>query len=143
MKIPLVFSGEIEIATKSELDIIDITPQLEKLVDDSQVLEGTASVFVPGATGALTTLEFEPGVLEDIKAALGRIAPKGIDYKHHLKWKDSNGHSHVRAALIGPSLTIPIRQGGLPLGQWQQVVFIELDTRPRERKLLVEIIGTN
>ena len=141
-KIPVVFSGDLDIATKCDTDMVDITSALEALVNDSGVQEGIASVFVPGATGALTTMEFEPGVVEDLRAALRRMVPAGIEYQHHLKWKDGNGHSHVRAALIGPGVTLPVRQGRLPLGTWQQVVFIELDARPRKRKLLVQIIGT-
>jgi secondary thiamine-phosphate synthase enzyme len=141
-RIPVVFSGEIAVSTKGETDMVDITPQVAELISDSGVLEGIVNIFVPGATGALTTMEFEPGVVEDLRAALQRMAPSGIVYQHHLKWKDGNGHSHVRAALIGPSVTLPIREGCVPAGTWQQVVFIELDARPRKRSLLVQIIGT-
>ncbi len=140
--IPVVFSGEISVSTKGDSDMVDITPELEELIGDSGVLDGMVNVFVPGATGALTTMEFEPGVVEDLRAALQRMAPDGMVYQHHLKWKDGNGHSHVRAALIGPSVTLPLREGRVPLGTWQQVVFIELDVRPRKRSLLVQIIGT-
>jgi secondary thiamine-phosphate synthase enzyme len=122
--------------------MLDITSQVEQLVSDSGVTEGIANVFVPGATGALTTMEYDPGVVEDLRAALERMAPRGIEYQHHLKWKDGNGHSHVRAALLGPCVTLPVREGHLPLGTWQQIVFIELDARPRKRELLVQIIGT-
>ncbi len=140
-RLPLVYSGSIELSTKGETDVVDVTGELERLVRDSGVREGVATVFVPGATGAVTTMEYEPGAVEDLRVALQRIAPKGIDYKHHLKWGDGNGHSHVRAALMGPSVSVPIREGGLPLGQWQSVVFVELDTRPRRRRLLVQILG--
>ena len=140
-RVPRVFSGEISIATKGDSDMVDITPQLEQMVDDSGILDGIACVFVPGATGALTTMEFEPGVVDDLKAAIQRLAPSDIEYQHHLKWKDGNGHSHVRAAFIGPSVTVPIRDGAIPLGTWQQIVFIELDVRPRKRSLIVQIVG--
>lgn len=138
---PLVHPGEIRISTKGEGDIVNITEELARLVRDSGVREGIAAVFVPGATGAVTTMEFEPGAVEDLRAALQRIAPAGAEYKHHLKWGDGNGHSHVRAALIGPSVSLPVRDGSLPLGTWQSVVFVELDTRPRRRSLLVQIVG--
>ena len=137
-----VFSSEINISTKGDLDILDITSQLESLVHDSGIQEGMACVFIGGSTGAITTMEFEPGVVEDIRAAIQRLAPRGAEYQHHLKWNDGNGHSHVRAAILGPSVTMPIREGQLPLGTWQQVVFIELDVRPRKRSILVQVIGT-
>ena len=139
---PAVFSGELDISTKGELDMQDITSELASLIDDSGILHGIVTIFVPGATGALTTMEFEPGVVEDLRDAIRRMAPDNIVYQHHLKWKDGNGQSHVRAALIGPSVTFPVREGRVPFGTWQQVVFIELDVRPRKRKLLVQIIGT-
>jgi secondary thiamine-phosphate synthase enzyme len=137
-----VFSSEIDISTKGDLDMIDVTSHLERLVHDSGIQEGIACVFIGGSTGAITTMEFEPGVVADLRAALQRLAPSGIDYQHHLKWKDGNGHSHVRAALLGPSITIPIREGEPATGTWQQVVFIELDARPRKRSLLVQVMGT-
>jgi secondary thiamine-phosphate synthase enzyme len=137
-----VFAGEIDISTKGELDMVDISGELEKLIDDSGMMDGIVNIFVPGATGALTTMEYEPGVVDDLSAAIRRMAPDDIGYQHHLKWKDGNGQSHVRAALIGPSVTVPLRGGQIPAGTWQQVVFIELDVRPRKRKLLVQIVGT-
>jgi len=137
-----VFAGELEIASKGELDMQDISAELESLIDDSGMLQGIVNVFVPGATGALTTMEYEPGVVEDLREAIKRMAPSELEYQHHLKWKDGNGQSHVRAALIGPSVTVPLRDGHIPSGTWQQVVFIEFDVRPRKRKLLVQIIGT-
>jgi len=137
-----VFSGEIEVSTKGELDMLDISAGLESLIDDSGIQDGIVNVFVPGATGALTAMEYEPGVVDDLKAAIRRMAPEDIEYEHHLKWKDGNGQSHVRAALIGPSVTVPLRQGRIPTGTWQQIVFIEFDVRPRKRKLLVQIVGT-
>jgi secondary thiamine-phosphate synthase enzyme len=137
-----VFAGEIELSTKGELDMVDLTAGLESLIDDSGVADGLVNIFVPGATGALTTMEYEPGVVEDLRAAIRRMAPDDLEYQHHLKWKDGNGQSHVRAALVGPSVTVPLREGRIPAGTWQQIVFIELDVRPRKRKLLVQILGT-
>jgi secondary thiamine-phosphate synthase enzyme len=139
---PAVHAGEIEISSKGELDMVDISEELTSLIDDSGMMNGIVNVFVPGATGALTTMEYEPGVVEDLRAAIRRMAPDDLEYQHHLKWKDGNGQSHVRAALVGPSVTVPLREGRIPAGTWQQIVFIELDVRPRKRKLLVQIVGT-
>ena len=110
-KTPLVHEGDISVSTKGELDILDITADVKGVIHDSGILEGIACIFVPGATGAITTMEFEPGVVEDVREALQQLAPKNKEYKHHLKWKDGNGHSHVRAAILGPGVTVPIHQG--------------------------------
>jgi len=96
---------------------------------------------VPGATGAVTTIEYEPGLLKDLPAILERISPKGMEYEHELRWHDGNGHSHCRASILGPSLTVPFVDKKLTLGTWQQIVFVELDVRSRNRKLIVQIIG--
>jgi len=133
--------SDFSIRTKGENHIIDITPDVAKVVSASGFIDGLACVFVPGSTGAITTLEFEPGLIEDLPAALELIAPKGREYQHHLRWQDGNGHSHVRAAILGPSLTVPFREGRLLLGTWQQIVFIELDIRPRERLVHVQLVG--
>ena len=114
---------------------------VQGLYSKSGLKEGIACVFVSGSTGALTTLEFEPGLLEDVPAALERMVPRAEVYEHHLRWHDGNGHSHVRASLIGPSITVPFRNGALQLGTWQQIVFMEMDVRPRKRELLVQLIG--
>jgi len=98
-------------------------------------------VFVPGSTGALTTIEYEPGLIHDFPAALERIVPRNIRYEHERRWHDGNGHSHVRASILGPSLTVPFTNGKLALGTWQQIVFVELDVRPRTRELVVQIVG--
>lgn len=137
----VTFTGEITLETKGEPDIIDITKQLETQVKTSGLRSGTITIFCTGSTGAITTIEFEPGLLQDLPTAMERFAPKEATYQHHLRWKDGNGHSHVRASIIGPSLTIPIIDGQLPLGTWQQVVFLELDVRPRSRRLIVQAIG--
>ncbi|MFX1474812.1 MAG: secondary thiamine-phosphate synthase enzyme YjbQ [Promethearchaeota archaeon] len=135
------YSGEITLETKGEPQIIDITSEVEGHVESSGIKSGLITVFVTGSTGAITTLEYEPGLLKDLPAAFERFAPREAVYEHHLRWQDGNGHSHVRAAIIGPSLTIPIIKRRLPLGTWQQIVFLELDVRPRQRKLIVQVIG--
>jgi secondary thiamine-phosphate synthase enzyme len=127
--------------TKGENDIIDITDDVSKAIKESKLKNGSVVIFVPGSTGAITTIEYEPGLLKDFPRVLERIAPKDIEYEHHKTWHDWNGHSHVRASLLGPSLTIPFINGALTLGTWQQIVFIELDIRKRERKLILQIIG--
>lgn len=129
------------VQTAHELDIKDITPQVSQAVSKSGIRDGMVLVFVPGSTGAITTLEYEPGLLEDIPRALERLFPKGLRYEHHERWQDGNGHSHVRAAFIGPSLTVPLSNGRLTLGTWQQIVLCDMDVPARERKIIVKIIG--
>ena len=127
---------EIHFNTKGEIDIVDITYDVEKVVEKSGVKSGTVTVFIPGATGAITTIEYEPNLIQDFKDLLEELVPSSKHYRHPI-----NGRSHLRASLIGPSVTVPISQGRLILGTWQQIVFLELDTRPRSRKLIVQIIG--
>jgi secondary thiamine-phosphate synthase enzyme len=136
-----VVTGHIHIKSRGETDIIDLTEDVEKVVRGSGLTNGIATIFVPGATGALTTIEYEPGLLRDLPAALERIAPRSISYEHERRWHDGNGHSHVRASLLGPSLTVPFHNGQLILGTWQQIAFIELDTHARTRDLVVQILG--
>ncbi|PUA31421.1 MAG: secondary thiamine-phosphate synthase enzyme [Candidatus Terraquivivens tikiterensis] len=136
-----VWSGELSIKTKGEGDVVDITDIVCSAVRDSGISDGIVNVFVMGSTAAVTTMEHEPGLVRDISDILERVAPKNHPYKHHERWGDYNGHSHVRAALIGPSLSIPLRGGKLLLGTWQQLVFLELDVRPRERKIVVTVVG--
>lgn len=136
-----VYSDDITINTDGEVEIVDITEKIEEIVSESNVAEGIACVFVPGSTGVVTTIEHEPGLLQDLPQALEKLAPKGIHYKHHETWQDGNGHSHVRASIMGPSLTVPIREGSLVHGTWQQIVFVELDVRSRQRKIMVQIVG--
>jgi len=136
-----VYYDEIKIQTNGEVDLIDITSDVQSIVSKSKINDGLVCVFVAGSTGAVTTIEFEPGLMKDLPRALEKIAPKGIHYDHHETWHDDNGHSHVRASLMSPSLTIPIKNGKILHGTWQQVVFVELDTRPRSRNLTVQIVG--
>jgi secondary thiamine-phosphate synthase enzyme len=131
----------IQLKSKGETDIIDITDHVSRAIEESSVSNGIATVFVAGSTAALTTIEYEPGLKHDFPQMLSRVAPKDIVYEHDNTWHDGNGHSHVRASLIGPSLTIPVVGGKLTLGTWQQIVFLEMDTRPRNRNVIVQMLG--
>jgi len=127
---------EIHFNTKGEIDIVDITYDVEKIVEKTGVKNGTATVFIPGATGAITTIEYEPNLIQDFKDLIEELVPSSKHYRHPI-----NGRSHLRASLIGPSVTVPISNGRLILGTWQQIVFLELDTRPRSRTVVVQIVG--
>jgi len=131
----------IKIETSGEVQIIDITVQVQALLAKRNLNDGLATVFVPGSTATVTTIEYEPGLIADIKKALDRIAPKDGHYEHDQRWHDGNGHSHVRASFLKPSVTIPFSNTTLMLGTWQQLVFIELDVRPRSRTIVVQLIG--
>lgn len=136
-----IMTKNIQLKSKGETDIIDITDHVSRAIEESSVSNGIATVFVAGSTAALTTIEYEPGLKHDFPQMLSRVAPKDIVYEHDNTWHDGNGHSHVRASLIGPSLTIPVVGGKLTLGTWQQIVFLEMDTRPRDRKVIVQMLG--
>jgi secondary thiamine-phosphate synthase enzyme len=136
-----VYFDEVNVETNGEVDIVDITDDVQKILSKSKIKDGIACIFVPGSTGAVTTIEYEPGLLKDLPRALQKIAPKGEHYDHHETWHDDNGHSHVRASIMGPSLTVPIKNGKILHGTWQQIVFVELDTRPRDRTISVQIVG--
>ncbi|MCD5401549.1 secondary thiamine-phosphate synthase enzyme YjbQ [candidate division NPL-UPA2 bacterium] len=136
-----VISKRIKVSTKGETDILDITDKVSGHVRDSGLTKGTVTVFVPGATGGITTLEYEPGLVKDLQRAFEELAPKDREYAHNDKWKDMNGYSHVRASLLGPSLTVPFVNGRLELGQWQQIIFIDFDNRPRSREIILQIVG--
>ena len=137
----MVFSDAISLSTKGFCDIQDITSSVSAIVSKSKIRNGTVTIFCKGSTGAVTTIEYESGVLEDLKKAVERIAPSSIPYAHDQRWGDGNGFSHVRAALLGPSLTVPILQGSLALGTWQQIVFIDFDNRGRRRNIVVQVMG--
>ena len=137
----VVITKQIKISSKSENDIIDITEQVADAISKSGISNGTITVFVSGSTGAITTIEYEPGLVKDFPEMLSRISPDDINYEHEQRWHDGNGRSHVKASLVGPSLTIPFKDGQLLLGEWQQIVFLELDTRARARTLVLQIIG--
>jgi len=132
----------VPLRTQGWNDVTDITDQVESSVRTSGVRDGIVTVFVPGSTAAITTIEYEPGAVADLKRAIDRLAPADIHYDHDRRWGDGNGFAHVRAALLGPSLTIPISQGRLELGTWQQIVLIDFDNRPRTREVIVQTLGT-
>jgi len=136
-----IVQGSVDVNSRSEGDMIDITKEVQAILESTGVRDGIVTLFVAGSTGALTTIEYEPGLLKDFPVMLERIAPKHINYEHEKRWHDGNGHSHVRASLIGPSLTVPFRDQRLNLGTWQQIVFIELDIHPRNRQIITQIIG--
>ncbi len=136
-----VYTHELEYPMRKELDLADITAGVTKAVQKSGFINGTATVFVPGATGAVTCLEYEPGVIADFKEALERAAPRAGQYEHNRYQADGNGHSHVRAGLIGPSLAIPFVDGQLTLGVWQQVTLVNFDNRGRRRRVIVQVVG--
>lgn len=137
----MVITKTISLNTKGETDIIDITSRVEQILTDTKLKNGTITVFVPGSTGGLTTIEYESGVINDLKKALEHIAPRNASYAHNSRWGDGNGFSHVRASLLGPSMSVPFSEGSLTLGTWQQIIFIDFDNRPRSRKLIAQIIG--
>jgi secondary thiamine-phosphate synthase enzyme len=141
MKPVSMFFESIEVDLNTGPDICDITLHLKHLIKASNVKDGVLCSTVVGSTGSLTTIEFEPGVVEDLKQAVNRLAPPGLEYEHEKAWHDGNGHSHVQAALLGPSIALPIRDGQLKLGTWQQVVAINHDNRARTRSIEVTIIG--
>ncbi len=137
----VVRTFELTRSTTGETDALDLTPELRENLSKSGVRQGQVVVFVPGSTGAVTTIEYEPGVVQDLKDAIDRIAPRDMHYAHDAAWGDGNGYSHVRAALVGPSLSIPVIKGQLTLGTWQQVVLLDFDNRPRKRRIIQQIIG--
>ena len=136
-----VITGSIGLASRGDADMVKITEEVAEAIKQTGLMDGTVTVFVPGATGALTTLEYEPGVVEDVRKALDVVAPADRFYQHNVNLGDGNGHSHVRAGLVGPSLTIPFVDGRLTLGRYQNIVFCDFDTRPRERSLVVQAMG--
>ncbi len=137
----MVVSKSIELRTRGHCDIQDITSQVKREVTQSGIKNGIVIVFVPGSTGGVTTIEFESGVLSDLQQMFDRVIPTNIAYKHDLRWGDGNGYAHVRASLLGPSLTVPLVDGRLTLGTWQQIVFVDFDNRSRSRRLIVQIMG--
>lgn len=137
----MVYSETISLSTKGFCDMIDITDRVSSAVRKSKVENGIVTIFCPGSTGAITTIEYESGVLNDLKRAIEKIVPSDIPYEHDRKWGDGNGFSHVRAALLKASLTIPIINKNLTLGTWQQIVFIDFDNRRRQRDLIVQVVG--
>lgn len=137
----MVVTARLPLQTRGNADMHDVTDLVAQAVRESQIRDGIVTVFTPSSTSGLTTIEFESGALSDLERVFDEIVPPDRDYKHNLRWGDGNGHSHVRAALIGPSLTVPFSGGQLLLGTWQQIVFIDFDNRSRRRELVVQIMG--
>jgi secondary thiamine-phosphate synthase enzyme len=133
--------NKILVQTTGKTDVIDVTEEVAFEVKQSDVRDGAVTLFIPGSTAALTTIEFESGVISDLKKAIERMAPEDIYYEHNERWGDGNGYSHVRAAIFGPSLHIPIFEGKMTLGTWQQIVLLDFDNRPRTRRIVVQISG--
>jgi secondary thiamine-phosphate synthase enzyme len=137
----MTYSETLSLSTKGFCDIIDISDGVASVSSRSGIKEGLVTVFCPGSTGALTTIEYESGVLSDLKRAIEQVAPSDIPYEHDKRWGDGNGFSHVRAALMKPSLSIPMIKGNLVLGTWQQIVFMDFDNKNRQRRVVVHIVG--
>jgi secondary thiamine-phosphate synthase enzyme len=137
-----VVTRSFEVKSDGENQVIDITDEVRHAVSAGRLTGGVATVFVVGSTAAVTTMEYEPGLAIDFPEMLGRVAPKdGVEYEHQRRWHDGNGHSHVKASLVGPSLSVPFVDGELVLGEWQQIILIEFDIRPRARKVVVQLMG--
>jgi secondary thiamine-phosphate synthase enzyme len=137
----VVTTRDLELKTRGNADMHDITDEVARLVRESKLSSGIVTVFCPSSTSALTTIEFENGALSDLGRLFDEIVDPRREYKHNLRWHDGNGHSHVRAALLGPSLTVPFVEGRLTLGTWQQILYVDFDTRSRHRTLVVQIMG--
>ncbi|MCK4890853.1 MAG: secondary thiamine-phosphate synthase enzyme YjbQ [Candidatus Aminicenantes bacterium] len=137
----MIFSEYVNINTGGKNEIVDITGDVRSILKNSGVSAGSILVFVPGATGAVTTIEFEPGLVRDFPELMERLIPENITYLHNETWHDGNGHSHLRASLIGPSLTIPVIDAEPVLGTWQQIIFLEFDNKPHSRKIVVQVSG--
>jgi secondary thiamine-phosphate synthase enzyme len=137
----MIVSKKLTVSTRGNGDTINITPGVERALKESQLTSGVVTLFVVGSTAALTTIEYEDGAVNDLNRAIERLAPRSLEYEHHLRWGDDNGHSHVRAALLGPALSVPFVGGRPTLGTWQQIILIDFDTRPRQREIVAQIIG--
>ena len=137
----MVVTDRFEVSTGGQGDAHDITRRIVAAIARSQVSAGVVTAFVIGSTAGITTIEFEPGAIADLNRVFERLAPRDGQYRHHLRWGDDNGSSHVRAALLGPSVTVPFVDGKLTLGTWQQVMLLEFDTRARKREVIVQIVG--
>ncbi len=136
-----VLTGYVEISTRGHTDIVDITQQVEQVLGESELKNGSLNVFVSGSTAGITSIEYEPGLLKDLPEAFEKMAPTGVTYHHDAAWGDGNGYAHVRAAMLGSSFTVPFDNGKLLLGTWQQIVVIDFDNRPRNRSVVVQMMG--
>ncbi len=136
-----VLTGYVEISTRGHTDIVDITQQVEQVLGESELKNGSLTVFVSGSTAGITSIVYEPGLLKDLPEAFEKMAPTGVTYHHDAAWGDGNGYAHVRAAMLGSSFTVPFDNGKLLLGTWQQIVVIDFDNRPRKRNVVVQMMG--
>jgi secondary thiamine-phosphate synthase enzyme len=136
-----VHTGQLRFSTEGDGDVIDLTEGVQSVLESAGVESGVVSVFVPGSTAAVTAMEYEPGGVQDLRAALDRLVPAEGDYAHNRLNHDTNSHAHIRAAIVGPSETVPVRDGRLELGTWQQLVLVDFDDRPRQRTVVVQVIG--
>lgn len=136
-----VFAKDISLKTKGNNEIYDITSQVQESLKDLGIKDGIITAFVPGSTAGITTIEYEPGAVSDLKDAFERLMPRDMHYEHNKRWGDGNGFSHVRAALCKASLTVPFIERKLTLGTWQQIVLVDFDNRPRDRRIILQIIG--
>ncbi len=136
-----VITKELSLWSKGDTDIIDITTNIQGELVDIKFNDGVVTVFIPGSTAGVTTIEHEPGLISDFKNMINRLVPQNVNYAHDMRWHDGNGHSHIRASIIGPSLSVPFNNKKLLLGSWQQIVIIDFDNHPRSRKIILQIIG--
>ena len=137
----MVITKTVALSSKGETDIIDITSEAKRILAATKLKNGVVTIFVPGSTGGLTTIEYEPGAVSDLKKAFERVAPRGANYEHNKRWGDGNGFSHVRASVLGPSINIPFSGGSFMLGTWQQLIFVDFDNKPRSRELIMQFVG--
>jgi len=137
----MIVTNSISFQTRGECDIVDITPQVVKQVAESGINSGTVTVFVPGSTAGVTTIEYESGLVSDLQHLWDRIVPRNVGYDHDRRWGDGNGYSHVRASMLGPSLVVPFTDHRLTLGTWQQIILVDFDNRPRSRRAVLQIMG--
>ena len=137
----MVVTEKINVKTKGECDIVDITSEVERKVSESGIESGTVTVFISGSTAGVTTIEYEPGVVSDFRAMWDRIVPRDMQYKHDQRWGDGNGYSHVRASTLGPSLVVPFSNRSLLLGTWQQIIVVDFDNSQRSREIVLQIMG--
>lgn len=136
-----IAQATLELQTTGDPDVVDLTADVSDFVARSGIADGLLVLFVPGSTASVTTLEFESGAVSDLKRAMEKLAPRDEHYEHNLRWGDGNGYSHIRAALLGPSLSVPVHEGQLELGKWQQIVLCDFDNRPRRRKVLLRLLS--
>lgn len=137
----MIETKTISVSTQADTDLIDITNLVSEAIEKSKINNGIVTIFVPGSTASVSTIEYEPNLIKDVKQAVERIVPSNIEYEHHKTWGDDNGKSHVRATLMGPGLTIPFKNKKLMLGTWQQITLIDFDTRSRKREIILQILG--